>query len=109
MFIVGYKMRYAHGPEMNGGSVVEGNAVLRRVAELVRSPKKKEVDGEVSRVEDIKMQFVVEPLRAPSVVRPAHEPQVVYVRVAAPAKADGVVAVLPDVAAAVDEEIASAA
>ncbi len=57
--------------------------------------------------------FAMEPLGVPSVVRPTHEPQVVYVRLAAPAGAgeDGErrVAVLPDPAAALRAALEAAA
>jgi hypothetical protein len=52
------------------------------------------------------MRFVVEPLPTPSVVRPSHEPGVVYVRVAAPL--DDRIAVLPEPAALVSAAIAQA-
>ncbi len=43
------------------------------------------------------MEFVVEPLATPTLVRPAHEPDVLYVRVTAPrALGSRIVAVLPD-------------
>ncbi|MBI1947298.1 MAG: hypothetical protein HYS27_16510 [Deltaproteobacteria bacterium] len=57
--------------------------------------------------------FAVEPLGVPSVVRPTHEPQVLYVRLAAPAGIgeDGErrISVLPDPAAAVQAAIQAAA
>jgi hypothetical protein len=55
--------------------------------------------------EESELEFIVEPLGVPSAVRPAHEPHVLYVRLAAPAGA-GKIAVLPDAGAAIAGEIA---
>jgi hypothetical protein len=52
------------------------------------------------------MRIVAEPLPTPSLVRPSHEPQVLYVRVAAPT-GPGTLAVLPDARDAVLRAVAA--
>ncbi len=114
MFLVGYKMRYAHGPTgqegLNGVSGAPWTEIApQSIVTGLRRFMARGRPGPASRApRRSSLHFVVEPLKVPSIVRPSHEPQVLYVRLAAPAQA-GTVAVLPGVGAAIVEEISRAA
>lgn len=125
MFLAGYKGWYdqsLHLNEVSGASPMNltaapltlAEAAGRIAAELAdwmapppKSPRRNanEGGGGSDRIEESALEFIVEPLGVPSAVRPAHEPHVLYVRLAAPAGA-GKVAVLPDAGAAISAELA---
>ncbi|HEY4223653.1 MAG TPA: hypothetical protein VGO62_19990, partial [Myxococcota bacterium] len=113
MFLIGYKMKYAHGPELNEGSGVPWpevavQALLRTKDELRRLWLEQSASSRASLEEESEVvRFVVEPLATPSVVRPAHEPRVVYVRLALHNE-HGTVSVLPSAAQAIAAELAQA-
>jgi hypothetical protein len=123
MFIVGYKMRYASGVHLNevsgdplalaargAASAARGTeALAARLVEVVggiagrRSKERAEGPRRRGRAREHRLEFVVEPLQAPSIVRPEHEPHVLYVRLAAPHGRS--IAVLPAPGAAIAAEL----
>lgn len=133
MFIVGYKMRYASGVHLNEisgstpGARLEA-AAARLVGGLTsglsglwteRAPRasvraqrtaRPSVGGARRAARERPLEFVVEPLSAPSLVRPPHESHVLYVRLAAAAPTSDRaerrrVAVLPAPAASIVAEV----
>jgi hypothetical protein len=129
MFLAGYKGWYdqtLHLNEVSGATPMNLTAAPVSLAEaagriaaeladwIAPAPKTARsnagaglVNGSGSRffVEESALEFIVEPLSVPSAVRPAHEPHVLYVRLAAPA-GPGKIAVLPDAGGAISAEIA---
>ncbi len=103
MFLVDHNRWYAGASALNGisGWPVHSSwsgAAGRIASELAHwiAP----APQALGRALEKKLQFVVEPLSVPSAVRPVHEPDVLYVRLTAPA-GDGRIAVLPEAARAI--------
>jgi DNA repair photolyase len=126
MFIVGYKMRYASGAHLNEisgewpGTGALLSAAAEEAARVVRGwvkgsgapssmPEKRARSARLMSAskkvrEEPELEFVVEPLTVPSVVRPDHERGVLYVRLAAPSSSSRV-SVLPAAAEAVAADL----
>lgn len=111
MFLAGYKGWYGLPMHLNE---ISGAAPMRLAPSLTEAAGR--IAGELAqwmappparrdRTQEHKLEFIVEPLSVPSIVRPAHEPQVLYVRLAAPA-GQGRLAVLPDAGEAIAAHIA---
>lgn len=111
MFLTGYKGWYGSALRLNeiSGATPMGSAaavslteaagrIAAELADWIAPAPKRET-------EETELEFIVEPLNVPSAVRPAHEPSVLYVRLAAPA-GHGRIAVLPDAGQAISAEIA---
>lgn len=117
MFLADHNLKYAYEVALNGVSspadwtdAARAVATLRRWKERVigapnpslqrsHSPRKGRAEGAAK-------PFVVQPLDVPSVVRPDHEPRVLYVRLTA--QAANHVSVLPRPGDGVEAEIAQA-
>jgi hypothetical protein len=111
MFIAGYEGWYrprVHLNELSGRMPMRPapslpEAVGRVIGGLAQWMAPPPLVG--GRPKEPKLEFIVEPLAVPSAVRPAHEPNVLYVRLAAPLSG-GRIAVLPDAGHAIAAEVA---